>query len=137
MDYTITVTDPRLVAGIAKQTARYNAGNADAPLTEAQFLAAMLAGSIKGWADELAPNSIPTGTWLQRWTPEEQAGAFTLGAQSDVVKALWLKLLDHATVELDNPDLVSGVPQLCAALEQAGVIAAGQGSVRAAAILAY
>lgn len=54
MDYTLTISEPRLVAGITKQAARYNAGQVEADrLTEPQFLAAML--PLRQWAEELAP----------------------------------------------------------------------------------
>lgn len=138
MDYTITISDQRLVAGIAKQTARFNAGQAEGyTLTEAQFLAAMLDSQINEWANELAPAAIPLGQFLARWTPEEQAGAFTLGGQSEEMRTLWLTLLQAEPVHLDDARLIAGVPQVCAALEQMGVIAPGRAAARAAAIMAF
>jgi hypothetical protein len=136
MQYTITVTDARLVAGLSKQLAAYNAGQSEADqLTAEQFIVAML--PLQQWADAHAPASVPLGIWLQRWTDAERAGAFALGSQDERVKALWLQMLAHSEVQPDNPDLQAGVPLVCAALEQMGVIASGQGAFRAAAISAF
>lgn len=137
----ITITNPRTAATLAKMCDEYNArpgqGEGNTPLTLDEFCALELGALANAQADRLCPNSLPTGDWLQRWTPEEQAGALALAGQSDAVKGLWLALLQHATVELDNPELVAGVPQLCAALESIGVITSGQAATRAAEIMAY
>lgn len=151
MDYLITITDPRHVAAISKQTAAFNEGQPDAllalgmskladdasPLTEAEFLAANLAGTVAGWADRLAPVLVPVGKWLQRWTAEEKKAARLLGTQNAEVQA-WLDELDaHEDVNLTHDVVRKGVPAVCAALEKMGVIAAGEGATRASAILAY
>ena len=131
----------RQTVTLAKLHAEYNnrpgQSEGNTPLTYEEWIDIELGAIANAAQDRLCPNSLPTGEWLQRWTPEEQAGALTLATQSEVVKGLWLALLQHSTVELDNAELVAGVPQLCAALESIGVIASGQAAARAAAIMAY
>jgi hypothetical protein len=136
MQITVTISDPRLAAGLQKQFAAYNAGQVPADvLTIEQFAAAML--PLKDWADRWAPASIPSGEWLQRWTADERKAARGLGVQSAQVQA-WLDDLDaHVDVNLTHQEVIDGVHAVTAILEQQGVIAAGQAAVRAAAILAF
>ena len=136
MDYTLSVTDPRLVAGITKQLAAYNAGQAEGDaLTAEQFLAAML--PLKEWADLHAPEWVPTGDWLQRWTAAEKKAIRAMGLQDAQIQS-WLDDLDVSPmVQLTGARVQTGVPTVCAALEAQGVLAQGQGAVRAAEILAF
>ena len=136
--YTITITDPRHLAGIAKQVTAFNGGQGDGnTLTVEQYLGAMLDPQIQEWTERHAPISIPTGDWMQRWTAAEQAAALGLAAQSPDIMSMWVELLKSPTVNLEHPLLVQGVPQLCAALESAGAISSGQAATRAAQIMAY
>lgn len=60
-----------------------------------------------------------------------------MGLQNPQVQA-WLDELDaHANVNLTHASVTAGVPAVCGALEQLGVIAPGQAAVRAAAIMAF
>lgn len=134
---------PRQSATLQKMLAEYNnrPGQSpdNVPLTLDEFTVMELAALVDAHADRLCPNDVPTGDWLQRWTPAEQEAAFSLAAQAPQIKALWLELLQHATVQLDDARLVAGVPQLCANIAQyfPGVIAPEQAANRAAEIMAY
>jgi hypothetical protein len=80
---------------------------------------------------------IPTGTWLQRWTTEEKKAVRTQLAPNNAQMQAWLDSLDeNEFVNLTHPDVAQGVPAVCAALEQIGVIAAGTSAARAAVIMA-
>jgi hypothetical protein len=79
---------------------------------------------------------IPTGDWLQRWTAEEKKAIRAMGAANPQIQG-WLDRLDvEPVVKLSDPDVVTGVPAICAALEQQGLIPAGSANARAAEITA-
>jgi len=136
MQYTITISDARLAAGLVKQLAAYNAGQADADkLTAEQFIVAML--PLKEWADTYAPEWVPTGDWLQRWTAAEKKAIRAMGLTDAMIQG-WLDDLDaNPQVELTGVRVQTGVPYVCNKLEANGFFAAGQGAVRAAEILAF
>lgn len=113
---------------------------------DADYVQMIHAAAARSWYDRLSDVfRIPTGDWLQRWTAAERKTARAIGAGlvPGVPAAIaqqvqgWLDQLDASPlVNLGDAVVVQGVPQVCALLEAAGAIAAGQASARAAAIAA-
>lgn len=130
----ITLT-PRQIAGLAKVTAAFNLRQGESDnLTVDEFAAKEFGHVAKQW-EELVSETIPTGEWLQRWTPAEQAAALGMASQNAQIMDWWLTLLQTANFNLEDPRAKEGVPALCQALQAAGVMT--DGAARAAEILSY
>lgn len=127
---------PREEAGMLRHLAHLNAQRDPGdPMTAESLLRAV--APLASWADTYAPDVLPVGDWMKRWTADEKKGVRALGLKNPQIQA-WLDDLDNSpTVTISHAKVQQGVPVVCAALEQAGVIPAGQGAVRAAAIAGY
>lgn len=156
MQYTVTFPDSQDI-GITAARLAYNRslpGTVAGPLgvdgapggaianpalitDNAAYMAWVFGNAVTHWAESLQGAwRIPVGKWLQRWTDAEKLAVRQLGAQDAQVQA-WLNEIDrNEFVNLTHDSVVIGVPAVCAALEQLGVIAAGQASERAAAVQA-
>lgn len=117
MDITITLTDSQ-AAGLTKALAAYNDGNE--ALTAEQYVAAVLKPQADAWAQTIL--SIPSASFILRFTATEIATIMGAAAQVPELQAYLDRLSSEPTVNLSNAEAIAGV----LALEAYGLIAAGR-----------
>jgi hypothetical protein len=116
----ITITNPRLLSGIAAATAVYNAtlGEGVDPLTPEQYLQTVAEGWAASYADQYEVGIISSAAFVLRFTPEEIAQIQAVAQVSPEVAGYLSSVVESKRVFLWIPEVTGGLD----ALVQAGLL---------------